>query len=267
MAGISRGNGNTRVRPVVWITGASTGIGAALAREMARQGYVVAASARKISELKTLESDAARLKGAIRAYPCDVEDRLGMQLTHDNIVRELGPISIAIFNAGVYLPLDGRKIDSALFRKSFDVNVMGVVHGLEAVIPPMVACQCGRIVIVSSVTGYGGLPTSSAYGATKAALINMAESLKFDLDKAKVGIQVVNPGFVKTPATDSNEFKMPFIVTAEKAARRIMRGIRKGHFEITFPRRFTFMLKFLQLLPYRAYFALTRKMTGANKDA
>lgn len=267
MSGVMRENGGKRARPIVWITGASTGIGAALAREMARQGFVVAASARKIVELKTLESDAARLKGAIRAYPCDVEDLLSVQLTHDNIVRELGPISIAVFNAGIYLPIDGRKIDSAVFRKSFDVNVMGVVHGLEAVVPDMVARQGGRIVIVSSVTGYGGLPTSSAYGATKAALINMAESLKFDLEKANVAIQVVNPGFVKTPATDVNEFSMPFIVTAEKAARRIMRGIRKGHFEITFPRRFTWMLKFLQLLPYRAYFALTRKMTGAGKDA
>lgn len=262
----SGGKNGKRARRVVWITGASTGIGAALAREMARQGFHVAASARKIAELYALQAETDGLKGAITPYPCDVEDQLAMALTAANIAREIGPIDIAIFNAGVYLPLDGRKIDSALFRKSFDVNVMGVVHGLEAIVPDMVARRCGRIVIVSSVTGYGGLPTSSAYGATKAALINMAEALKFDLDKANVAIQIVNPGFVKTPATATNDFSMPFIVSAEKAARRILRGIRRGSFEITFPRRFTYMLKFMQLLPYRAYFALTRKMTGAGKE-
>jgi NAD(P)-dependent dehydrogenase (short-subunit alcohol dehydrogenase family) len=129
------------------------------------------------------------------------------------------------------------------FDKSFAVNLSGVVNGLVPAIDRMKARGRGQSAFVSSVTGYGGMPTSAAYGATKAALINMAESLKFDLDKFGVSIQVVNPGFVDTPATADNAFSMPALMQPDEAARRIAQGLKSGSFEITFPRRFTYVLK------------------------
>lgn len=247
---------------IVWITGASSGIGEALARELAARGFKVAVSARSEAPLwKLAEAHPQR----IFAFPADVSDAAAMAATAEKIEAHHGPIAAAVLNAGVYLPVDGLKPDIQLFRRSFEVNVMGTVHGLAALIPRMTARRAGRILIVSSVTGYGGLPTSAAYGATKAALINMAESLKFDLDKSGVSIGVVNPGFVKTPATDVNEFPMPFLMPVEAAARRLADGLFSKRFEITFPRRFTYMLKLLQLLPYPLYFALVRRMTAAPK--
>jgi NAD(P)-dependent dehydrogenase (short-subunit alcohol dehydrogenase family) len=225
----------------------------------------VAATARGRGELEKL---AAGSGGKIFAFPADVSDTAAMAATLEAIEAAHGPVARAVFNAGIYLPVDGLNPEVDLFRRSFDVNLMGTVNGLVPAIARMKARKRGQIVIVSSVTGYGGLPTSSAYGATKAALINMAEALKFDLDRVGVLIQVVNPGFVKTPATDSNPFPMPFLVPVETAAARIAAGMNRTGFEITFPRRFTWMLKALRLLPYRGYFAVVGRMTGwAGKKA
>ena len=139
---------------------------------------------------------------------------------------------------------------------------MGVVNCLAPLVPELMARKMGHVVIVSSVTGYGGLPHAAAYGPTKAALINLAECLKFDLDRAGVQISVVCPGFVDTPATAANPFPMPFLMPSNLAAQRIIAGIQEGSFEITFPRRFTYILKFINMLPYRAYFFLVKRFTG-----
>ncbi|MEQ8739283.1 MAG: SDR family NAD(P)-dependent oxidoreductase, partial [Hoeflea sp.] len=151
------------------------------------------------------------------------------------------------------------------FDKTFAVNLSGVVNGLVPAIERMKARGRGQLAIVSSVTGYGGLPTSAAYGATKAALINLAESLKFDLDKLGVRIQVICPGFVDTPATADNAFTMPALMQPGDAASRIASGLKSSSFEITFPRRFTYVLKALQFLPYGAYFGLINAATGWKK--
>jgi short-subunit dehydrogenase len=155
------------------------------------------------------------------------------------------------------------EFDAARFRAQVEVNLMGTVHMLEALLPAYLAARKGHVVVVSSVAGYRGLPTSAAYGATKAALNNLAESLKYDLDRAGVKLQLVNPGFVKTPLTDRNDFKMPFLMPVEKAVARMIAGLQTNRFEITFPRRFTWQLKLLRVLPYRLYFAITRRRTGA----
>lgn len=262
---------DARVRPVTpadgaaWITGASSGIGRALALELARRGWTVLATARNAAELAGLTASSQRLRGRIHAYPADVTDEAGMAACVARMEAERGPIAMAVLNAGIYLPVDGHALSSEPFARSLAVNVMGTVHGLVPLIPRLLARGRGQIAIVSSVTGYGGLPTSAAYGATKAALNNMAESLWFDLVPRGVGVSVINPGFVKTPATDTNRFPMPFIIPAETAARRIARGLARGAFEITFPKRFTFALKAInRLLPRRAYLRLVAWATKAR---
>lgn len=249
---------------VAWVTGASSGIGRAVALELAASGAKVAATARRAEELETLAAEAAARGGVVAPFPGDVTDADAMAAIVEKIAATLGPIDLAVLNAGLFIPVKAEPFDLGAFQKTFDVNLGGTVGCLAAVLPSMTARRAGDIVIVASVTAYGGLPSSAAYGATKAALNNLAESLKFDLDEAGVGIQVANPGFVDTPATKKNAFKMPALMPVDEAARRIVRGLGRG-FEITFPKRFTYVLKILRLLPYPAYFWLIAKATGWDK--
>ena len=250
---------------IAWITGASSGIGAALSRQLAREGYTVIATARGEEALQELADAVGVAGGRVLPMPADVTDAVAMQAVLDRIVAEHGAPALAVFNAGVFLPMHGEALDAGAFRKSFDVNLNGVVNGLVPAIASMKAAGRGQVAIVSSVTGYGGLPTSAAYGATKAALTNMAESLKFDLDKMNIRIQIVHPGFVDTPATRENDFAMPALMKVEDAAGRIAQGLKGRGFEITFPKRFTYALKFLGLLPYPLYFAAINRFTGWKK--
>lgn len=244
-----------------WITGASSGIGAALAQELAERGWTVAISARRQSELDTI----AATNEHIHAYACDVTDRKAMSKIAVAIEAAHGPIALAVLNAGIYLPTNLPEFDADLFDRSFEVNLGGVVNGLNALVPGMVARGEGHISFVASVTGYGGLGTSAAYGATKAALINMAESLAMDLKSNGVHVSSIAPGFVRTPATDSNEFPMPFIIEAEEAAKRIADGLAKNKTHIAFPKRFTFLLRLINLLPRGLYVKLVGKVTSPNK--
>lgn len=248
-----------------WITGASSGIGRSVALRLAGEGFTVYATARSADALAELEAEAKPLRGGVVALPGDVTDADAMAELAARIDREGNGIALAVFNAGIYLPVHGETLKVGDFHKSFAVNLTGVVNGLVPAIDRMKARGRGQVAIVSSVTGYGGMPTSAAYGATKAALINMAESLRFDLDKLGIRIQVINPGFVDTPATADNAFSMPALLQPEEAARRIADGLKSTRFEITFPRRFTYVLKALQFLPYPAYFALMNAATGWKK--
>lgn len=241
-----------------WVTGASSGIGAALAVELVARGWKVAATARRAEALQAL----AKRSADIHAFPADVADREAMRAAAANIRASLGPIGLLVANAGVYLPVDARAPDAETYRRTFDVNLMGVVHGIEAVAPEMVARRAGHVHVVSSATGFGGMPTSSAYGASKAALINMAECLKIELDRCGVGVSISTPGFVETPAQEDNAFPKPAMMTPEKAARRIADAVMRGGFETTFPRRFTWVLKALYALPKPLYLPLVRAQTG-----
>lgn len=245
---------------IVWITGASSGIGRALALRMAADGWTVAASARGADALSGLAAEAQG--GRIRAFPLDVTDHAACVDVAGRIERGLGPIATAVLAAGTHLPVDARRFAVSDIRRLVEVNLMGVVHAVDAVLPGMAARRAGRIAIVSSVAGWRGLPTAAGYGATKAALINFAESLKFDLDHLGIVTQVVCPGFVRTPLTDRNPFPMPFLIEAEDAAERLYRGLRGDRFEIAFPRRFAMILRLLRLLPDRAYFPLLHRLTG-----
>lgn len=246
---------------IVWITGASSGIGRALALRLAGHGYRVAVTARSHEALYALQREAGGLSGSIIVLEGDVTSAEDMAGVLTSIEYDHGPVSLAVLNAGIYIPVRGFELHRQDFEKTFAVNLGGVVNCLLPVLHSMKTRGRGHVALVSSVTGYGGLPTSAAYGATKAALINMAESLKFDLDRMNIRIQVINPGFVDTAATAKNKFAMPALQTPAAAAEAIHRGLQGKGFEITFPRRFTWPLKLLKLLPYSLYFPIVRKVT------
>lgn len=190
-----------------------------------------------------------------------------MQMAAATIRATHGPIGLLVANAGVYIPVDARAPDADAYRRTFEVNLMGVVHAVEAVTPDMVARRAGHMHIVSSATGFGGMPTASAYGASKAALINMAECLKIELERCGVGVSISTPGFVETPAQEDNAFPKPAMMTPGNAAIRIADAIARGGFETTFPRRFTWLLKALYALPKPLYLPLVRAQTGWGSAA
>lgn len=247
-----------------WITGASSGIGQALARRLARAGWTVAASARNLPELDRLAAEQQRETGRIVAVALDVSDAVAVNAAVERIERDLGPIALAVLNAGTHRPV--RAVDPRLedFRALVEINLMGTVHCLVAVQRSMVARGRGHIAIVSSLAGYRGLPTAAAYGMTKAGLINMAESLQPELAVAGIKLQVVNPGFVRTPLTDRNSFAMPFLISVEAAAEAMFRGLAGSRFEIVFPRRFAYLMKLYRLLPYPVAFMIARRLIPAN---
>jgi short-subunit dehydrogenase len=249
----------------VWVTGASTGIGRELALTLAKEGWTVAATARSADKLAELEQHSLDFSGRIHSFPADVTDKNAMANVVSAITSQLGSVALAIFNAGNYWPASGDRLDIKKFEDTYAINVMGQVNGIVPIVDQMKAKGRGHIMIVASVSGYSGLPMASAYGASKAALINMAESLKFDFDRMNIRVQIVNPGFIETPLTDKNAFKMPALMPAEKAVRRMIDGIATGGFELTFPRRFTWFVKFFRLLPYPIYFWLMKRATGTNR--
>ena len=234
---------------VAWVTGGSSGIGRELAKELAREGFIVAVTARDGDPIDTLVAETADLPGHVLAFPCDVTDEKRMAATVAAIENDAGPIVLAIFNAGSYAPVIGDNLSVRRFRQLFDVNVVGVVHGLVPVVKRMRARARGHVVIVGSISAYFGWPTTAAYGASKAALNVMAEALNSDFDKLNIRTQVINPGFVDTPLIHKVGLPAPALMSAEEAARRMMRGIRSGGFEVTFPRRLTWCLKLLRILP------------------
>lgn len=247
---------------VAWITGAGKGIGRSVALEMARRGWAVAASARTESDLSALAHEAARDGGTIVPFVLDVTDCAAASRAVEQIEDQLGGIDLALLNAGTYVPFGVEDFTADGFGRQFDINVMGTVNCLAPALDRMRVRKAGHIGVVSSLTAYRGLPMASAYGASKAALTNMCEALKPELDALGIQMSVIHPGFVKTPLTDQNDFPMPFLMTADEAARRIVDGLERGKFEIVFPRRFAFILKLGRCLPYRLYFAITRRLVA-----
>jgi len=224
-----------------WITGASSGIGAAVAEELARRGWRVAITARSAS---ALEEVAARHEG-ISALPGDITDREAIGAVAGQAVALLGHIDVALLNAGTYRPVLPETFSADLFRPHVEVNIMGTVNCIEAVLPGMLRRRAGRIAVVASVTGFAALPMAAAYGASKAFLISMSDSLRADLDgeRAGVAVTVVAPGFVRTGLTEQNDFEMPFVIEADEAARIIADGLERGDAEIAFPRRMSVAMK------------------------
>ena len=240
----------------IWITGASSGIGKAVAEKFAKQGWKVAVSARR----KELLDELAKNPN-ITSFPLDVTDRTQITSVFKNILNEFSDLDICLFSSGTYEPKDEQKIDPDKIKNVIDVNFLGVVDCVKAVEDFFKNKKSGHISIVSSIASYRGLPNSSGYGPSKAALTNFSESIYFDFKKFGVRVSIVSPGFIKTPLTDKNEFSMPFLKTPEYAAEKIFNGLIKGNaFEIHFPKGLTLTLKFLRILPYRLYLFLVGKL-------
>ena len=252
----------------VWLIGASTGIGRATASALHAQGARVIVSARNGIALRDFVNqhpgtDAQGLPRAV-AMPLDATEE--GELKHAAaIILNSSPnsaIDCVVYCAGTYKELRATEFKLQTMLEHQRVNYLGALHMLDAVLPHFLARQSGHISLISSVAGYGGLPKSMAYGPTKAALINLAETLYLDLHGKNIGVSLISPGFVDTPLTAQNKFNMPALITPDEAAQEILKGWAKGEFEIHFPKRFTLWMKTIKMLPYRLYFPAIKKFTG-----
>lgn len=243
---------------IIWITGASTGIGHALTIKYLQEGWTVCASSRSISWANfNLSEDLCK---KLHLYPVNVTEKEAIQKTIDSIFERFGKIDIAILNAGYneFVTID--TFNSIVFESLIQINFLSVVYCLEALFPRMKHTQ-STIAITSSVVSYIGLPRASAYGASKAALQNMIQALQVELYSNPLHLCLISPGFVKTPLTDKNEFPMPFLISSQKAAEYIFKGIAAKKLEIHFPFQMSFILKFLTYLPLKyAVFILSKSI-------
>ena len=241
----------------IWLVGASTGIGRAAASALHARGAQVIVSARQASALNDF---VAQHPGA-QALPLDSTDRAAVAVAAQALLAD-GPLDMVVYCAGVYQPMRATDFQLDVMLQHDQVNYVGALYVLDALLPAMLARQQGHISLISSVAGFRGLPRSLAYGPTKAALTHLAETLYLDVHELGMGVSAIHPGFVQTPLTAQNQFHMPALMTPEEAAEAMIRGWERGRFEILFPRRFTTWLKLLRLLPYRLYFPLVRRATG-----
>ncbi len=242
----------------VWVIGASSGIGAETAKLLLDKGARVALSARSAALL----DDVASGRQNALPLPLDITSHAQVLQARDRLLDEWQGIDLVLVVAGAYNEMRADAIDMTVVNRLIDLNLRGVFHCLDAVLPALIRQGSGGIGIVSSVAGYSGLPKALVYGPTKAALINLCESLYFDLSPRNIGVYQINPGFVETPATAGNDFAMPGLISADRAAHEIVSGIERGRFHIHFPKGFTNWLRFARLLPYRWYFSLIHKVTG-----
>jgi len=241
----------------VWLVGASSGIGRATAHALHVQGAKVIVSARSLS---ALELFAAEHPGAT-VLAMDAADAASVEAAAQRVLAA-GPLDVVLYCAGYYKEMRATGFDLADMLRHNQVNYVGALYLLAAVLPYFLARKAGHISLVSSVAGYRGLPQSLAYGPTKAALINLAETLHVDLKDSHISVSLICPGFVETLLTAQNKFSMPGLIKPEQAAQEILHGWAKGEFEIHFPKRFTRVMKALALLPPMLYFPLIRKFTG-----
>ena len=240
----------------IWITGASSGIGKAVAEKFASEGWRVAVSARRKEILENMAKNQN-----IFSFPLDVTDQEQINNIFKNILSEFGSLDLCLFSSGTYEPKDEQKIDPEKIRNVINVNFLGVIDCVKAVEEYFKNKKSGHISIVSSIAGYRGLPNSSGYGPSKAALTNFCESIYFDFKKFGVRVSVISPGFIKTSLTEKNEFPMPFLKTVDYAADKVFNGLVKTNaFEIHFPKGLTLTLKFLRILPYKIYLFLVDKL-------
>ena len=240
----------------IWITGASSGIGKALAIKFANEGWQVAASARRENLLKELSNEYTN----IQSFPLDVTDSDKCKSVFKDIVEKFENIEICVFGTGIHDPQSEKKFNLEKIKKIMEVNFFGTMNSINSVYDYFGQRKVGQISIISSVAGYRGLPAAGAYCASKSALTSFTESLHFEMKRKNVRVSLISPGFIKTPMTDQNDFPMPMIKSPEFAADQIYNGlIKKSGFEIHFPKVFTFFMKFLRILPNSIYFRFLEK--------
>ena len=249
-------------KKTIWITGGSTGLGKALAIKFSNEGWNVAISARREELLNELSNQHEN----ISAFPIDVTNKIKCNEVFNQIINKYTNLDICFFSTGTWNPKKEKDIDVEQIEEVFKVNFFGTVNSIKTVEQFFKNQKNGIITIVSSIAGYRGLPNSTGYGPSKSALNNLAESLYFDFKRFNVRVCLVSPGFIKTPMTDKNDFKMPFLKTPEYAANKIYDGlINKDNFEIHFPKILTVILKILSFLPSKIYFYLVGKLTKHQK--
>ena len=247
---------------VIWITGASTGIGKALALKFARKGWKVAISARRENLLKEIEENNRN----IVSFPLNVTNKENCISIFQDIINKLGNVDICVFSTGTWNPKKEKEIDVEQIEEVMKVNFFGTLNCIKSVEKYFKEKGNGQISIVSSIAGYRGLPNSTGYGPSKSALNNLAESLYFDFKRYGVRISIISPGFIKTPMTDKNDFKMPFLKTVDYAADKIYEGlINSKKFEIDFPKQLTLILKLFKIMPNKLYLSLVEKLTKYQK--
>ncbi len=239
----------------IWVIGASSGIGAALATELLARRAHVAISARRKEELHAVAA------GRMTIVPADVTDRAALDAAAAEVRAELGEIDMVIYNAGFWEPMDAAAWDRDLFARHVEVNLLGLNNCVGAVLPEMVHAGFGHLVSVASVAGYRGLAGAEAYGATKAAQINMLEALRTAVAPHGISVTTVCPGFVRTDLTAKNTFPMPFMIDADAAARSICNGLERGQMEIVFPLPMAVLMKVARLLPVRLWAAAMSRVT------
>lgn len=246
----------------VWLIGASSGIGAALATALLARGAHVALSARRADRLAEFAAASHAHPGAVLVLPADATDSESLAAAWAELQQHWGGCDVVFHNAGTHVPMRAWEIQAEHARDLINTNLIGAFNVLALVVPYFHQQRRGGIALMGSVAGYRGLPTGLIYGASKAALINVAETLYLDLAPRRVNVWLVNPGFVKTPLTEQNPFPMPALISSERAAQEILRGMERGQFEIHFPKRFTRLMKILRCLPDGIYFWLVHRFTG-----
>lgn len=265
-----------------WVTGAGRGIGAELTRLLCRNGVTVYGSARTVEQLEQLQQELAQSPGKLIAVPLDICDLAAVQEQFKTWDREGILPELVVLNAGTHDAFSAVEFSAERCKALLDINLQGTINCIDSLLYRYLnngteqidgkpedhfsPAGKGQVAVVSSVAGYRGLPTAAAYGAGKAALINLCESLYLDLQGSGIKIQLINPGFVRTPLTDKNDFPMPALMEPDEAAKRIVQGLLSKRFEIVFPRRFVYLLKLFRLLPYSWYFKLIGKATGAGNN-
>lgn len=241
----------------VWIIGASSGIGEACAYLIAQMGGNLILSARRGEALQDIQARILETPGntsTVELIPVDVSDTESVATAFQQFQSLNRSIDVLLFVSGIYQPVRAQQFEFKIAQEIVNTNLLGPMRILEKLLPTFIQQKHGHIAIVGSVAGYSGLPKSLVYGPTKAAIINFCEALFYDLNPLGIGVHMISPGFVETPATAKNNFKMPALITPNEAALEICQGIKRGEFDIHFPKRFSYFLKFLRLLPYRFYF-------------
>ena len=247
---------------LIWITGGSSGIGFATAREFLSNGWQVVISS---SNKKKLENATKRLsenqnKKYLHVIPCDISKQKEVNNTVDFIEKKIGKINIALLNASAYSPNKDQIFDISNYELLIDVNIKGTLYCINKLKDCMIGSN-NTIAIISSPLGYRGWPTAGAYGISKAAQLSLSESLYFDFKKLNINVRVICPGFIDTEATRKNSFKMPFLKSAEYAGNKIFNRLTKGkEFEIIFPYLIVYFFKFTRILPYKFYFYIWKKL-------
>tara|TARA_B100002051_G_scaffold268465_1_gene298393 strand:+ start:515 stop:1267 length:753 start_codon:yes stop_codon:yes gene_type:complete len=242
----------------VWITGASSGIGKAVAEKFAKENWRVAISARRTEILDEIAKNEN-----IFAYPMNVTDTKKTQETFDKILKDFGNIDLCIFSSGTYERKSEKGINVENIKNVMEVNFLGVVSCVKAVEEYFKSKKNGHLAIVSSPVGYRGLPKSSGYTPSKASLNNFTQGIYFDFKKFNIRVTLISPGFIKTALTDKNEFKMPFLKDTSYAAEKIYNGlVNKKSFEIIFPPQIAFIYKIFQILPNKVYNFLISKFVN-----